>query len=105
MEGKLHLEVDDSVSPVVMPLRRVQVVLKGKFKEETDRLIDVGVLNIRTAPDNNGKTSHEELDMIKGISIRENSFRIGAMSPTFLKTTVELCGISSEGTSQAISRT
>ena len=44
MEGKLHLEVDDSVSPVVMPPRRVPVALKGKFKEEIDRLIDVGVL-------------------------------------------------------------
>jgi len=44
MEGKLHLEVDDSVSPVVMPPHRVPVALKGKFKEEIDRLIDVGVL-------------------------------------------------------------
>ena len=43
MEGKLHLEVDDSVSPVAMPTRRVPVALKGKFKEEIDRLIDVGV--------------------------------------------------------------
>ena len=41
MEGKLHLEVDDSVSPVVMPPRRVP---QGKFKEEIDRLIDVVVL-------------------------------------------------------------
>ena len=44
MEGKLHLEVDDSVSPVVMPPSRVPVALKGKFQEEIDRLIDVGVL-------------------------------------------------------------
>ena len=44
MEGKLPLEVDDSVSPVVMPPHRVLVALKGKFKEELDRLIDVGVL-------------------------------------------------------------
>ena len=45
MEGKLHLEVHDSVSPaVVMPPHRVPVALKGKFKEEIDRLIDVGVL-------------------------------------------------------------
>ena len=41
MEGKLYLEVDDSVSPVVMPPRRVPVALKVKFKEELDRLIDV----------------------------------------------------------------
>ena len=44
MEGKLHLEVNDSVSPVVMPPRRVPVALKEKFKEEIDRLVDVGVL-------------------------------------------------------------
>ena len=44
MEGKLHLEVDESVSPVIMPPRRVPVALKGKFKEELDRLISVGVL-------------------------------------------------------------
>ena len=35
--------MDDSVSPVAMPPRRVPVALKGKFKEEIDRLIDVGV--------------------------------------------------------------
>ena len=44
MEGKLHLEMDDSVSPVVMPPRRVPVALKGKFKEEIDYLVDVSVL-------------------------------------------------------------
>ena len=44
MEGKLHLEVDDSVSPAVMPPRRVPVALKGKLKEEIDCVIDGGVL-------------------------------------------------------------
>ena len=44
MEGKLHLEVDDSVSSVVMPPSREPVALKGTFKEELDRLVDVGVL-------------------------------------------------------------
>ena len=44
MEGKLYLEVDESVPPVVMPPRRVPVALKGKFKEEINRLISVGVL-------------------------------------------------------------
>ena len=44
MEGKLHLEVDDSVSQMVMSPHRVPVALKGKFKEGIDRLIDVGVL-------------------------------------------------------------
>ena len=32
MEGKLHLEVNESVLPVIMPPRRVPVAVKGKFK-------------------------------------------------------------------------
>lgn len=44
MEGKFYFEVDDLVFLVVMFFRRVLVVLKGKFKEEIDRFIDVGVL-------------------------------------------------------------
>ena len=34
MEGKLHLEVDDSVSTVVMPPRRVPVALKESLKKK-----------------------------------------------------------------------
>ena len=44
MERKLHLEVNESVPPVIMPPRRVPVALKGKFKEEIDCLVSVGVL-------------------------------------------------------------
>ena len=46
MEGKLHLEVNESVPPVIndVPPRRVPVALKGKFKEEINRLVNVGVL-------------------------------------------------------------
>ena len=44
MEGTLHLEVNESVPSVIMPPRRVPVALKGKFKEEIDRLDSVGVL-------------------------------------------------------------
>ena len=45
MDGKLHLEVNESVPPVIMPPScRVPVALKGKFKEEIDRLVSVGVL-------------------------------------------------------------
>ena len=44
MEGKLHLEVEESVPPVVMPYRRVSVALKVKFKEEINRPTSVGVL-------------------------------------------------------------
>ena len=44
MEGKLHLEVNESVPPVIMPPRKVPVALKGKYKEAFDRLVSVGVL-------------------------------------------------------------
>ena len=44
MDGKLHLEVNDLVPPVIMPPHRVPVALKGKFKEEIDRLVSVGVI-------------------------------------------------------------
>ena len=44
MDGKLHLEVNELVPPVIMPPRRVPVALKGKFKEEIVRLVSVGVL-------------------------------------------------------------
>ena len=44
MEEKLHLEVNESVPPVIMPPGRVPVAVKGKFKEEIDRLVSVGVL-------------------------------------------------------------
>ena len=34
MDGKLHLEKNESVPPVIMPPRRVPVALKGKFKDQ-----------------------------------------------------------------------
>lgn len=40
IEGKLHLEG----SPVVMPPRRVPVAVKGKLREELDRLKSLRVL-------------------------------------------------------------
>ena len=44
IEGKLHLEFDETVTPVVMPPRRVPVAVKGKLREELDRLESLGVL-------------------------------------------------------------
>ena len=44
MEGKLHVEVDNSFPPVVMPPSTVPVALKEKFKKELNRLIEAGVL-------------------------------------------------------------
>lgn len=41
---KLHLEVDKSVTPVKMPLRRVPVAIKSKLKSELERLKDLNVI-------------------------------------------------------------
>ena len=38
MEGALHLEVDKSVAPAIMPPRRVPLTLKDRLKEELTRL-------------------------------------------------------------------
>ena len=37
MEGKLHLEIDKTVTPVINPPRRVPFALKEKLKSELDR--------------------------------------------------------------------
>ena len=36
MPGKLHLDVDESQTPVVIPPRRVPIALKAKLKAELD---------------------------------------------------------------------
>ena len=38
MQGKLHLEIDGTVTPVINPLRRVPFALKDTLKSELDRL-------------------------------------------------------------------
>ena len=50
IEGKLHLEVDETVPPVVMPPRRVPVAVKEKLREELDRLESLGVLEKEDKP-------------------------------------------------------
>ena len=50
IEGKLHLEIDETVPPVVMPPRRVPVAVKGKLREELDRLESLGVLEKEDKP-------------------------------------------------------
>ena len=44
IEGRLHLEVDETVPPVVMPPCHVPVAVKGKLREELDRLESLGIL-------------------------------------------------------------
>ncbi|KAK3744496.1 hypothetical protein QZH41_013159, partial [Actinostola sp. cb2023] len=41
---KVHLEVDEDVKPTVTPTRRIPTALKEKFKQELDRLEELGVI-------------------------------------------------------------
>ena len=50
LEGQYTLEVIDGATPVVHPPRRVPVVLKGKLKEELDRLQSLGIIEQVTDP-------------------------------------------------------
>ena len=38
LEGDLHLEIDPTVPPVQLPTRKVPIAIKGKLREELDRL-------------------------------------------------------------------
>ena len=44
MEGKLHLEIDKTVAPVINPPRRVLFALKEKLKSELDRLEELEMI-------------------------------------------------------------
>ena len=40
----MHLEVDQNITPVVAPPRRVPASFKGQLKQELDRLQEIGVI-------------------------------------------------------------
>lgn len=44
LPGTVHLEVDQNITPVVAPPRRVPASLKGQLKQELDRLQEIGVV-------------------------------------------------------------
>ena len=44
LPGTVHLEVDQNITPVVAPPRRVPASLKGQLKQELDRLQGLGVI-------------------------------------------------------------
>ena len=50
LEGQLHLEVYNSVSPVALPVRKTPIALKEPLKCELDRLTDKGILQLVHAP-------------------------------------------------------
>ena len=50
MPGKVHLQTDSNVDPVVMPPRRVPIAVKEKLKHELDRLEKMNVITKVTEP-------------------------------------------------------
>ena len=50
MEGALHLEVDESALPSIMPPRRVPLALKKRLKEELARLEKASVIKKEEEP-------------------------------------------------------
>ena len=42
--GKVHLQVDETIHPKVMPTRRIPVVVRLKLKAELDRMTKLGVI-------------------------------------------------------------
>ena len=44
LQEKLHLEVDKTVNPVVLPVRKVPFALKEPLKRELDRIVAKGIL-------------------------------------------------------------
>ena len=50
MEGKIHLEVDDTVTPVKPPLRRAPIASQDSLEQELTRLVGLGVIEKVTKP-------------------------------------------------------
>ena len=44
LPGKVHLQVDETIHPTVMPTRRMPVAVRPKLKAELDRMTKLGVL-------------------------------------------------------------
>ena len=44
LPGEVHLEVDNSVKPIITPTRRVPTALKDELKEELNRYVEQGIL-------------------------------------------------------------
>src|SRR6267154_2273273 len=44
LEGQLHLELDPTITPVRMPLRKLPVPIKDKVKLELESMIEQGII-------------------------------------------------------------
>ena len=52
MDGPYHMELDETVKPVVHPPRKVPVALRDRLKEELDKLVREKVITPVTEPTN-----------------------------------------------------
>ena len=50
LSGEVHLRVDSSVVPVVMPVQRIPIAVRTKLREELDRLTKLGVITPADQP-------------------------------------------------------
>ncbi|XP_046330984.2 uncharacterized protein K02A2.6-like [Haliotis rufescens] len=50
LEGELHLEIDESATPVQIPCRKVPVAMKPKLKDELERLVKMNIITPVTDP-------------------------------------------------------
>ena len=48
--GEIHLEVNDTVTPVKLPLRRVPIASQDSLEEELTHLVSLGVIEKVTEP-------------------------------------------------------
>ena len=44
LPGKVHLQVDETIHPTVMPTRRIHIAARTKLKAELDRMTKLGVI-------------------------------------------------------------
>ena len=52
LEEKLHLTLDNSVAPVILPVRKVPIAIKEPLKKEIDRLVGQDILKPVDMPTN-----------------------------------------------------
>ena len=52
LEGKLHLEIDKSVLPVALPVRKVPFAVKDPLKQKLEHLVKTGILQPVDVPTN-----------------------------------------------------
>ena len=62
MPGKIHLETDSTVPPVVMPPRKVPISVKPSLKAELQRLQELDIIEPISTPK----------DWVSALLVREN---------------------------------